>query len=163
MTIKWQKQPDYEEKARNRFLSKIAHCPTTGCWLWLGTMLSRGYGVFKWRAQPHLAHRISLRFAGREIKPSLTVDHLCRTKSCVNPDHLEVVSVRENLLRAPNSPSTKNLQKSHCKNGHPLFGENLLVVPRPSGRTERWCKTCTAATSRAYRQRRPSRLSSPPT
>jgi len=66
----------------------------------------------------------------------MTVDHLCRNTCCINPDHMEIVTLAENILRG-NCPSAINSRKTHCKRGHKLSGNNLLIF---SGK--RQCRIC---------------------
>lgn len=69
-----------------------------GCWLWTGRKLPFGYGRFSANG-PHLAHRFSYEFFVGPIPQKLTIDHLCRVPSCVNPDHLEPVTLAVNVMR----------------------------------------------------------------
>jgi hypothetical protein len=68
----------------------------------------------------------------------LTLDHLCRNKACVNPAHLEPVTNRENVLRGVGL-SAENARKTHCKRGHPLSGDNVVVS---KGGRKRRCVAC---------------------
>lgn len=83
--------------------------PNSGCWLWMGRVNEKGYGL----SSHGLAHRFVLRLVGREVKPPLEVDHLCRVRCCVNPLHLEAVTHKENLARKPVSQT--------CPQGHVRF------------------------------------------
>jgi hypothetical protein len=66
------------------------------------------------------------------------IDHLCRNTKCVNPEHLEPVTIRENLLRGI-GPSAKHAVKTHCPAGHEYSGDNLYVHPVKG---MRYCRTC---------------------
>jgi hypothetical protein len=106
-----------------------------GCWLWLGSKSEHGYGYsglfgLKW------AHRVAYRLCVGPIPEGLELDHLCRVPSCVNPEHLEPVTHRENVLRGIN-PWAANARKTHCPKGHPLDGR---FVTR--GKRKRRCLTC---------------------
>jgi len=124
----------------DRFDLQYAPEPNTGCWLWTGEITKRGYGRLmvqdgRWRHV--LAHRFSYeRFVG-PIPDGLCIDHKCRCRSCVNPNHLQVVTYRENLLLGETLAGA-NAAKTHCPKGHFLSDANLLKST--SGR--RKCREC---------------------
>lgn len=131
-----------------RFTEKVQI--NTGCWLWVGCILKGGYGQGYWDGRKEYAHRISFQIYKGEITEGLQIDHLCRNKTCVNPDHLELVTPKENVLRCMpfRKPfnklmSSANAKKTHCKRGHPLEGENLLMVGKD--KTFRGCRACRKA------------------
>jgi hypothetical protein len=120
----------------------------TPCTVWAGAVQSRGYGsMTNGRGGTMLAHRAAYEAARGPIPGDLTIDHLCRNKLCVNPDHLEVVTRGENSRRGA---AAQRL----CKNGHPLSGENLRVAVRARG-VQRECRECHRAALRARRARLP--------
>jgi HNH endonuclease len=108
-----------------------------GCWLWRGAKTKDGYGYWTGTGTLFFAHRQMFKAAKGSIKPGIHLDHLCRNRGCVNPDHLEPVLSRENVLRG-NGPSAINARKTHCKRGHPFNEANTLI--RKDG--SRRCKTC---------------------
>ena len=120
-----------------RFWNKIQVDENTGCWNWLGPKVGRGYGVITIDSRQRYTHRFAYEVNIGKIPESLTIDHLCKNKLCANPEHMEVVSNRENNMRG-NSMSAINARKTHCKNGHPLIGSNLRV--RKTG--VRNCRIC---------------------
>lgn len=132
------------------FWQRVYPEPMSGCWLWSGSLNGNGYGWFCLFAR--LAHRVSYTALVGLIKER-TLDHLCRTISCVNPDHLEDVSGRTNILRSPTSPSAVNARKTHCKRGHALTPDNL----RPVKNNKRECRICIKELNRQANLRRPSR------
>jgi len=69
------------------------------CWLWQGIINEAGYGKLKVSKRWVKAHRYSYELFVGDIPEGLTLDHLCRNRSCVNPGHLEPVTLRENVLR----------------------------------------------------------------
>jgi hypothetical protein len=101
----------------------------SGCWLWTGAQNGNGYGVIGKGGRDRgneYAHRVSyLHFKG-PIPDGLQIDHLCRTRSCVNPDHLELVTCTENLLRGK-TVTAAHAAKTHCPEGHPYAGDNLII------------------------------------
>lgn len=140
-----------ELKTIIRFLTKINH--TGNCWIWTRSTTKEGYGRF---AISHhneiLAHRFSYELFKGNIPKGLTLDHLCRNPSCVNPDHLEVVTLKENLARGF-SFSAINFQKTHCPKGHELKEPNLEQFPlKKYG--HRICKTCHNESHRNSRRKK---------
>lgn len=118
-----------------------------GCWDWVGAIGVGGYGI--WDADGgRLAHRTLYIRAKGAIPTGLQLDHLCRNPSCVNPDHLEPVTPRENTRRS-NGISGINSRKTHCLNGHP-FDDTNTYVPKKGGR---YCKQCALVRQRARAKR----------
>lgn len=120
----------------------MRHTMTTscGCVLWLGHIMANGYGQIgrgSKGAGSILVHRAAYEIAKGPIPAGMTLDHLCRIRSCVNADHLEAVSHCENLMRGQ-SFSAVNAAKTHCINGHPFSGVNLKITL--SGK--RHCRQC---------------------
>ena len=74
--------------------------PNSGCILWLGKLSSNGYGHYFAQRRSCIAHRFAYEAAVGAIAPGLQIDHLCRTRCCVNPLHLEAVTPQVNTLRA---------------------------------------------------------------
>lgn len=128
----------------NRFLVKVAINSETGCWEWVGGRATAGYGRLwmgtRKEGRQELAHRFSYEIWVAPIPEGLHMDHLCRVRHCVNPEHLEVVTCRENVLRG-NAPAASQARQTHCFNGHPLSGDNLDKTGLNNHR-RRWCKIC---------------------
>ena len=82
-----------------RLLDAISPEPNSGCWLYLGPLQPDGYGGITFNGKTCRAHRVSYTIFKGEIPPGLELDHLCRVRCCVNPDHLEPVSRLVNVRR----------------------------------------------------------------
>lgn len=122
---------------------------TESCWLWTAAK-TRGYGSFFPCMGTHIyAHRFSYELIKGKIPKGLTIDHLCRVINCVNPAHLEAVTLRENVLRG-NSLSARRSRQTHCIRGHKLDSENVYTTKR----RQRHCKKCINIRARIYRQRK---------
>lgn len=130
-----------------RFWAKVNKTDT--CWLWTGDLHKDGYGNF-WpdnrrdvRRRSVRAHRWAYEHLVGAIPDGLQIDHLCRVRNCVNPDHLEAVTFAENVARGARASQT------HCKNGHPFDAANTYW--RKGG--GRGCRTCNSENVRRYKQR----------
>lgn len=89
----------------------------TGCWEWRRYRYSNGYGQATFGGERRLAHRLAYEAFVGPIPEGLTIDHLCRNPGCVNPEHLEAVPIRVNLLRG-DTVTARNAAKTHCPRGH---------------------------------------------
>ena len=81
-----------------RFFSRVTF-PDSGCWEWTARLNRAGYGVFAFKGENRLAHRVAYLWLVGDIPPGLALDHLCSTPRCVNPSHLEPVTWSENARR----------------------------------------------------------------
>ncbi len=126
----------------DRFVQKIDFTDHKPCWQWTGASIqgrrSGRYGVLRFRKSLPLAHRVSYLALVGSIPEGLTIDHLCRNSLCVNPDHLEPVTMRENILRG-DSACAKNARKTHCPRGHLL---PTLSKVSANGKRRRRCAPC---------------------
>src|SRR5215471_12258201 len=101
----------------DRMMRYVSPEPNNGCWLWTGSLHSGGYGQVWVNGGPKLAHRAVYEEVVGQIPDGLELDHLCRVRCCVNPNHLEPVTPRVNLSRC-SAISTINSLKTHCDRGH---------------------------------------------
>ena len=130
-----------------RFVAKIAFTDT--CWLWQGGRKTKYYGGFVlYQYSNMFAHRWAYLYWVGCIPKGLVIDHLCRVRMCVNPDHLRAVTHRENLLCGVGAPA-QNAAKTHCKRGHPFSGENLRLKPH-HGRLTRTCRICSRMNAKEH-------------
>jgi hypothetical protein len=116
-----------------RFWDKVQI--TDDCWLWQGSRNDKGYGHIRVDRRLHGAHRVAYELVVGPIPDGLVIDHLCRVRNCVRPDHLETVTNAENLRRG-----LSGILKVECVNGHAYTPENTYRYP--DGR--RACRTCRA-------------------
>lgn len=125
-----------------RFWAKVDKNGPGGCWLWTASLIPRtGYGAFTPRSRTGIsAHRWAYINTVGAIPEGLVLDHLCRVRRCVNPDHLEPVTPLENTRRG-----VGNGKETHCPHGHPYSGPNLYVHAG-----HRSCRACRRVYLRAW-------------
>lgn len=122
--------------------------PNSGCWLWLNFVGLNGYGQGYINGKKVNAHVVSYVTFKGAVPEGLEIDHLCRTRCCVNPEHLEAVTHKVNAYRGT-SPWVFNAQKYFCKNGHAFTEAN--TYKRPDGR--RQCRACVKDRMRTRRKK----------
>lgn len=137
------------EKVAARFVVDA----TSGCWRWTGSLNDSGYGLVYNEGRQRRAHRVTYELYRGAVPEGLWLDHQChnRDKSCVggrkcphrrcvNPDHLEPATNRENAVRgrAADSVRARNAERTHCKNGHELTPDNVHV----NAKGHRGCRAC---------------------
>lgn len=121
-----------------RFWSTVRK--TTSCWTWSGRTNGDGYGLIDVRGNGIRSHRLAYELARGPIPDGLEIDHLCRNRACVNPDHLEPVDGRTNTHRGF-SFAAINARKTHCVNGHEFTPDNTYTRANRVGRD---CRACMA-------------------
>lgn len=137
-----------------RFWQKVER--TESCWIWHGTLAAHSYGQLSVDGRNVIAHRFAYELLRGPIPAGLQIDHLCRNPRCVNPDHLEPVTAKENILRS-NAPSAVLARRTHCNNGHPFTPDNIYWHNRPNGQRHRMCRTCALAKQKALNERKRKR------
>lgn len=125
---------------QSRFWSYVIKTPD--CWIWIGAVGRAGYGKFSPFGRVggnHYAHRLSYQWLVGPIPAGLVIDHLCRQHACVNPQHLEAVTPRENVMRGENVKVILS-RSGYCLRGHEANDDNVYRV-KESGRIA-YCRPC---------------------
>ena len=117
------------------------------CLLWTGHTTGNGYGSISKDGKQVRVHRVAYELAKGPVPQGLVIDHLCRNPRCINPDHLEAVTEKVNILRGT-SPSALNATKTACKHGHPFDVANTGFQRRG-----RLCLACNRESCRRYREK----------
>ena len=139
-----------------RLLNKVQMEPNSGCWIWEAATNGDGYGYLNHGGKQWRAHRLSYELFKCEIPPGLELDHLCRLRCCVNPDHLEAVTRSVNAKRGDTGKRhtrTHILPQTNCQRGHEFTPENTGIQ-----KGGRFCRICSRAKVQAYRARQKEKL-----
>ena len=134
------------KEENERFRSKYIELPN-GCHQWQGPLDKDGYGTFYLRRKNRRAHRVAWFGMRGAIPPGMVVNHICRHRWCVNPQHMQLLTPRENGLQDSNSIPAINARKTHCKHGH----EFDKVQHLKSGKSYRVCSICERDKTRRLR------------
>ncbi len=121
---------------------KLVQGEQSECWTWQSSMLPKGYGTTKYKGKGIAAYKLAYMLSIGPVPDGLELDHLCRTRRCVRPDHLEPITHLENIRRG----ICANREKATCLKGHPFD------VIRKSGKRD--CSVCHKALVRAYHLRK---------
>lgn len=142
---KWRAReiPDFDH---NVFYEKTSEINANGCIEWLGSITSDGYGTLSIRGDNYLAHRISMHIHIGDISTSRVIDHICRNRKCVNPEHLREATHKQNANE--NSMKADIRKRTHCYLGHEFTEENTYIEKRFGSNVCRICKT-----DREYKRR----------
>jgi len=112
--------------------------PMSGCWLFANSGVA-GYGCVEFQGRRTQAHRFVYERLVGPIPEGLQLDHLCRVRCCVNPDHLEPVTNRENARRG--NAGLHLRKRTHCPRGHPYDEANTIHL-KNADRIARHCRAC---------------------
>lgn len=130
---------------QKRFIENIRINLQTGCWDWQGKLNRDGYGYFTTDRKWWSAHKFFYVYIVGEVTEGLELDHLCRNRKCVNPEHLDPVTHLENVRRGD------RVSREFCKNGHHLETVGIYKENGPHGKTKR-CAECARIATRKYKE-----------
>lgn len=109
---------------------------TTKCIQAKGSLDTHGYGRVKIAGKSYGAHVVAWQNINGRIPSDMQIDHLCRNRTCINVEHLELVTQKENILRGAGIAAV-NATKTHCKRGHEFTAKNTYLLAG-----KRACRTC---------------------
>lgn len=139
---------------KNRFMQKVKLQPPPAgasvvgpCWVWLGSLHEAGYGRFDHGRKRLRAHIVAFVLWRGPVPEGRVLDHLCRNRACTNPDHLDPVTQRVNILRGENHVADR-ARRTHCPAGHPYDEANTYR----DGLNRRYCRACRRERSRLRRK-----------
>lgn len=133
-------------------LSKTEPITESGCLIWNDVIDHDGYAR-QWHEGKNLrVHRIVFNLTHGELPRHLVPDHLCRVRCCLNVNHMEPVTWKENVLRGIGI-TAENARKTHCNNGHAFEGNNLGSLGQKSDH-QRICRKCGALRQAKYMKRK---------
>ena len=124
------------------------------CLIWVGRIDRGGYGALKINGKYMKAHRASYVLAHGMIPEGLVIDHLCRVRACINPDHLEAVTGLENTRRGIRS----NVRRTTCNRGHDLTDPSNLILTKKDVPGKYSCRACRREWSAEYEAKRTPRV-----
>lgn len=136
--------PANNQSDLRRWFSKITFS-VDGCWNWSAGSCN-GYGWLYISGKGTYAHRFSFETFKENLISGMVVDHLCRNHRCVNPAHLEQITIGENVLRGE-SAVAERARQTHCKNGHKL---SITFIGNETTRKRRRCLQCVSDYNKRY-------------
>lgn len=135
------------EQFQSSLFNRVSPEPMSGCWLWPGAGNGHGYGVMRCGPKQVYAHRVFYTVFRGTIPPGYHIDHLCRTKRCVNPKHLEPVTPWENVTRG-----MRGRLRTTCVHGHPIAGNTAITQATDTHHEQKYCRACKREASAQQRR-----------
>lgn len=122
-----------------------------GCWQWVRKIATVGYGRMYHGGVEYAAHRLVYELTVERIPEGQVLDHLCRNRACVNPDHMDVVPFFKNVRRGLRCRTAANESSDLCPNGHEWTLANTYYPPATGART---CRACVRESGQRHRARK---------
>lgn len=133
----------------------LVDSPREECWEWQEHLSKAGYGQLSYKGKVYYAHRVSFFwFNPLDYQKGVCVLHSCDNPKCINPHHLRLGSKQDNVDDMNSRGRNAHSNKTHCKEGHPLSGSNLIINTK---RKHRKCRICMNRFNREYRARKRER------
>lgn len=129
-----------EMPTKEQFIDMSMPITESGCWIWMGSVSSNGYGNYKIKNKQIKPHRLSYELFIDEIDKGLQVCHKCDIKVCVNPNHLFIGTQKDNIQDAVKKKRMFNQRKTRCPKGHKYEENNIYRLSDKS--TRRLCRQC---------------------
>jgi hypothetical protein len=127
---------------------------TDGCWIWQGGKTAAGYAMMYILGGRQYAHRWAYQMFVGPIPDNCEIDHVCRNRGCVRPDHLQAVSHRVNCSPERSSVGWNTRAKTHCPKGHAYNEENTYQYFGKDNLYHRFCRICHYTASMKYAEKR---------
>ena len=125
---------------------------TDGCWGWTGHKDASGAGRICFEGKNKVAYRFYYQMKVGPVKEGLFLDHICRNRECIRPDHLRQVTPHFNAVMNSTSRSALNAVKTHCSRGHEFNEENTTIYLY-RGNKRRICRPCTRINAKSQHER----------
>ncbi len=138
----------------DHIVDRILFEPNTGHWFWLGKLSRQGYGRVGVDGRVYGVHRYVYSQLVGPIPDGMVLDHICRVRHCVAPQHLRVVTPAQNSLENSVSFCARRAVSDRCDRGHPYDNGNLIITKTGA----RLCRTCRNAYMRDLMRKRYARL-----
>ena len=139
---------------RTRIENNVIKIPESGCWIWDLGLSPLGYGRIFFQGKARFAHRVAYTLFKGAVPEGKELDHKCRIRCCVNPDHLDPITHAENVKRGARGALNPQRKQTHCKHGHEFTDQNTYWKNTPTGSKTRMCIACKDKRSLEFRKKR---------